>query len=211
MPVVYFDDTVPKHKKKVYKQIVERFGGKVTSKLPLRLRDDYHDDDDDDDSDNDENHRHKPNTKELVTHVVAWDEEEHDNPENVLRDESIRSHPESTMLEKLYLRTIVVVQPEAKKTSGILESTMASSKKKGGKVKEKHMPQMDQPMALVHWWYWPSSYDEWMPKEDVSGDQEDMLASRLYPNGPWVVGAKFIRDVENFNEWGLEEDYAILD
>ena len=45
---------------------------------------------------------------------------------------------------------------------------------------------------------------------DVAGEQESNPPSRP-PRGPWVVGCKFIRDVEIFNEWGLEDDYAIVE
>jgi len=69
---------------------------------------------------------------------------------------------------------------------------------------------LEDPMALVHWWYWPSSYDEWMLACDVAGEGESHPPARP-KGGPWVVGCKFIRDVENFNEWGLEADYAIVE
>jgi len=151
------------------------------------------------------------------THVVAWDGEEHDCPENIEDDSNIRSGVSE--LEKLYLRTITVVDPRAKKNTvggGIVESTVPDSKKKGGKLGGKGsggkraLVPLEDPMALVHWWYWPSSYDEWMLACDVAGEQESHPPARP-KGGAWVVGCKFIRDVENFNEWGLEADYAIVD
>ena len=65
-------------------------------------------------------------------------------------------------------------------------------------------------MALVHWWYFPSSYDEWMPAEEVSTIIE-VDGHPGIPGGPAVVGCKFIRDVEKFNEWGVESDYAVME
>ena len=65
-------------------------------------------------------------------------------------------------------------------------------------------------MALVHWWYHPSSYDEWTSAEEVS----NILEVDEHPgivNGPAVVGCKFVRDVEKFNEWGVESDYAVME
>ena len=29
--------------------------------------------------------------------------------------------------------------------------------------------------------------------------------------GPCVVGCKFMRDVERFNKWGVEADYAVME
>jgi len=65
-------------------------------------------------------------------------------------------------------------------------------------------------MALVHWWYHPSSYDEWTSADEVS----NILEVDEHPgivNGPAVVGCKFVRDVEKFNEWGVESDYAVME
>jgi hypothetical protein len=28
--------------------------------------------------------------------------------------------------------------------------------------------------------------------------------------GPCIVGCKFVRDVERFNEWGVKADYAVM-
>jgi hypothetical protein len=28
--------------------------------------------------------------------------------------------------------------------------------------------------------------------------------------GPWVVGCKFVRDVERFIEWGVKANYAVM-
>ena len=84
--------------------------------------------------------------------------------------------------ERMYLRTLSVFQP--KQPAGY--------------------PQM----ALVHWWFWPSSSDEWMPAANVDGEVEDPPDK---PPGVWCVACRFIRDVAKFNEWGNEIDYAILD
>jgi hypothetical protein len=36
-------------------------------------------------------------------------------------------------------------------------------------------------VALVHWWYFPASYDEWMDADDVSGEVESIpLSGELY-------------------------------
>ena len=71
-------------------------------------------------------------------------------------------------------------------------------------------PPPPKKMALVHWWYFPSSYDEWMPAEEVSTIIEVDDHPGI-PGGPAVVGCKFIRDVEKFNEWGVESDYAVME
>jgi hypothetical protein len=71
-------------------------------------------------------------------------------------------------------------------------------------------PNEGQGVALVHWWYYPDSYDEWIPSSevecrDVPEDPEDA------PGAPsakqWKVCCKFVRDVVQFNEWGNELDY----
>eukprot|EP00240_Pyramimonas_obovata_P013389 CAMPEP_0118928874 /NCGR_PEP_ID=MMETSP1169-20130426/6023_1 /TAXON_ID=36882 /ORGANISM="Pyramimonas obovata, Strain CCMP722" /LENGTH=253 /DNA_ID=CAMNT_0006870949 /DNA_START=78 /DNA_END=836 /DNA_ORIENTATION=- len=51
--------------------------------------------------------------------------------------------------------------------------------------------------ALVHWWYWPDSYDEWIPVDNISGDPE---ADEEPPSGAWTVYSRWIRDSARFNE-----------
>lgn len=115
-----------------------------------------------------------------VTHIIAHDPEEHDAPELI--------ESETAEAEKKFLRTLAVFDIPVGE---------------GDDVETKRM-------ALVHWWYFPSSYDEWMDASDVSGDLEkDKIATG--PGGAAVVGCKFIRDVERFNEWGCESDYAVMD
>eukprot|EP00002_Diphylleia_rotans_P040120 TRINITY_DN9453_c0_g1_i1.p1 TRINITY_DN9453_c0_g1~~TRINITY_DN9453_c0_g1_i1.p1 ORF type:complete len:1018 (+),score=223.35 TRINITY_DN9453_c0_g1_i1:86-3139(+) len=64
--------------------------------------------------------------------------------------------------------------------------------------KEKH--------ALVHWWFHPDSYDEWLPISEVEGDDPEPIENR---SGAWVVGMRWITDLSIFNEWMNEEDYLI--
>ena len=51
-------------------------------------------------------------------------------------------------------------------------------------------------MNLAHWWYYPDSYDEWLPAADVEGEAEP-------PSCParWRLHARFLRDSAEFNEW----------
>lgn len=60
-------------------------------------------------------------------------------------------------------------------------------------------------LALVHWWYYPDSYDSWIQEDDVQGDPE--------PNeeheGPWHVQMRWLQDTDLFNEWMNEIDYEV--
>mmetsp|Transcript_9629 Transcript_9629/g.14258 ORF Transcript_9629/g.14258 Transcript_9629/m.14258 type:complete len:1173 (+) Transcript_9629:138-3656(+) len=129
-----------------------------------------------------------------ATHVVASDPE-FDLEEDILEEE--RKEKEGVDVEKMYLRTVVLVDPAKEIATG------AGGKKKTGAGSS-------HPMALVHWWFWPSSYDEWMAASDVDGDVEQEPPARP-PGGPYCVGCKFVRDVAIFNEWGVEADYAVDD
>jgi hypothetical protein len=59
--------------------------------------------------------------------------------------------------------------------------------------------------ALVHWWYYPDSYDEWIP--DRGQVQASEPPETVEKNSSWIVNCRYIRDVEVFNEWGNEIDY----
>jgi hypothetical protein len=66
-------------------------------------------------------------------------------------------------------------------------------------------PYSEGGMALVHWWYSPDSYDEWIPSLEL----ETSDAPDLNPQMPmhYRVNCRFIRDATIFNEWGNEADY----
>lgn len=184
-PVVYFDESVPQDQMAEYKAIVKKFGGRVVKNFCANGEED------------------------APTHIVAWDSEEHDSAETLEKEKAL----EGNVVEKLYLRTLAVVDPtKTKKIGGIIETTMQDSKKKGGKIKHAKGAapiEFKDPMAFVHWWYHPSSYDEWMPAADVAGP--DTEEPPRPPGGPWIVACKFVRDVAIFNEWGWEGDYALSD
>jgi SWI/SNF related-matrix-associated actin-dependent regulator of chromatin subfamily C len=59
---------------------------------------------------------------------------------------------------------------------------------------------------LVHWWYYPDSYDTWLPATDVEGEQPDPDPPH---HGVWKVSPRFLTDLEVFNEWMNELDYEI--
>jgi SWI/SNF related-matrix-associated actin-dependent regulator of chromatin subfamily C len=183
LPAVYLDDSIPKENVAEYKSILKKFGARVVKDAGGK-------------------------GENAPTHIVVWDSEEHDSTDILEQEEAA-----GDLVEKLYLKTLTVVDPsKAKKSTGIIETTMQDSKKKGGKVKHgKGTAQVvfDHPMAFVHWWYHPSSYDEWMPAADVAGADTDVPPRP--EGGPWIIGCKFIRDVAKFNEWGSEGDYAVSD
>lgn len=62
--------------------------------------------------------------------------------------------------------------------------------------------------ALVHWWYYPDSYDNWINASDVEGDDpDDDTKKREF----WRLNPRYLYDLEKFNEWMNEIDYEILD
>jgi SWI/SNF related-matrix-associated actin-dependent regulator of chromatin subfamily C len=58
-------------------------------------------------------------------------------------------------------------------------------------------------LALVHWWYYPDSYNAWLPVSEVEGEADPVPTRQ----GPWVVTARFLTDLDVFNEWMNEVDY----
>ncbi|OZJ06071.1 hypothetical protein BZG36_01066 [Bifiguratus adelaidae] len=58
--------------------------------------------------------------------------------------------------------------------------------------------------VLVHWWYYPDSYDQWLPQsEQFIADPEDPPEH----TGAWHVSLRWLKDSQKFNEWMNEEDY----
>lgn len=63
----------------------------------------------------------------------------------------------------------------------------------------------EREVAFVHWWYYPSSYDEWVPLKMVQGEPEP----KKEPPEKWEIGARWLLDTDKFNEWIPEADYEI--
>ncbi|CAH1757508.1 8897_t:CDS:2 [Entrophospora sp. SA101] len=61
--------------------------------------------------------------------------------------------------------------------------------------------------VLMHWWYYPDSYDTWVEETSEHANPEPAPIN----NGPWNVGKRWINDSIKFNEWMNEEDYEISD
>ncbi|KAF9985875.1 hypothetical protein BGZ75_002454 [Mortierella antarctica] len=71
------------------------------------------------------------------------------------------------------------------------EEWLRTLEKKGGKV-------------LVHYWYYPDSYDEWLPETSSEFMDPEPVPEHT---GAWNISARWIRDSEKYNEWMNEEDY----
>ncbi|XP_014899391.1 SWI/SNF complex subunit SMARCC2 isoform X2 [Poecilia latipinna] len=61
--------------------------------------------------------------------------------------------------------------------------------------------------VLLHWGYFPDSYDTWIPASEIEAALEDPPS----PEKPRKVHAKWILDLDQYNEWMNEEDYEVGD
>ncbi|KAG0205966.1 hypothetical protein BGX28_002516 [Mortierella sp. GBA30] len=71
------------------------------------------------------------------------------------------------------------------------EEWLRTLEKKDGKV-------------LVHYWYYPDSYDEWLPETSSEFMDPEPVPEHT---GAWNISARWVRDSEKYNEWMNEEDY----
>uniref|UniRef100_A0AAQ4RD51 SWI/SNF related BAF chromatin remodeling complex subunit C2 n=1 Tax=Gasterosteus aculeatus aculeatus TaxID=481459 RepID=A0AAQ4RD51_GASAC len=59
--------------------------------------------------------------------------------------------------------------------------------------------------VLLHWGYFPDSYDTWIQASEIEASVEDPPS----PEKPRKVHAKWILDLDQYNEWMNEEDYEV--
>uniref|UniRef100_A0A3P9BLC2 SWI/SNF related BAF chromatin remodeling complex subunit C2 n=1 Tax=Maylandia zebra TaxID=106582 RepID=A0A3P9BLC2_9CICH len=59
--------------------------------------------------------------------------------------------------------------------------------------------------VLLHWGYFPDSYDTWIAASEIEAAVEDPPS----PEKPRKVHAKWILDLDQYNEWMNEEDYEV--
>ncbi|KAG0055628.1 hypothetical protein BGZ83_007928 [Gryganskiella cystojenkinii] len=71
------------------------------------------------------------------------------------------------------------------------EEWLRTLEKKDGKV-------------LVHYWYYPDSYDEWLLETSSEFMDPEPVPEH---EGAWKISARWVRDSEKYNEWMNEEDY----
>lgn len=62
------------------------------------------------------------------------------------------------------------------------------------------------PLALIHVWYRPDSYDTWLPSKDFPQPEEEPVHQ-----GVWKVESRWLEDGILFNETMNEEDYEITE
>lgn len=65
-------------------------------------------------------------------------------------------------------------------------------------------------MVLMHWYYFPDSFDTWNSADSVGLDSMS-LDSPSPRSEPWRVTYTWIYDTDVYNEWMSEEDYEVDD
>lgn len=62
--------------------------------------------------------------------------------------------------------------------------------------------------VLMHWYYFPESYDSWMPINGI--DLPENVPDNLPPSvDRWRVTASWVLDLDQYNEWMPETDYEV--
>ncbi|KAL8618460.1 hypothetical protein ACOMHN_049877 [Nucella lapillus] len=62
--------------------------------------------------------------------------------------------------------------------------------------------------CMVHWWFFPESYDTWVTNANIDYEPE---VSNINREEALHVTAHWLLDLEKFNEWMSEEDYMVDD
>lgn len=65
----------------------------------------------------------------------------------------------------------------------------------------------DKDYKLLHWFYHPDSYDDWVPSSDVLGHV--YMPRHRKDKEQWHLQARWARDLELHNEWMNELDYEM--
>mmetsp|Transcript_17048 Transcript_17048/g.28600 ORF Transcript_17048/g.28600 Transcript_17048/m.28600 type:complete len:843 (-) Transcript_17048:77-2605(-) len=151
-------------------------------------------------------------SEDAATHIVDWNEDvdggvgANENPDDptVASDDYIRIlevQKKSKIDWSLRSGTSSSASSATAAHNGT-EPAAAAGATKGGSS------DADSISALVHWWYYPDSYNEWLPAAEIDANDPPDLAT-LHPatRSKWYVCCRFILDCAIFNEWGNPLDY----
>ncbi|KAJ8945615.1 hypothetical protein NQ314_009143 [Rhamnusium bicolor] len=64
-------------------------------------------------------------------------------------------------------------------------------------------------MVMMHWYYFPNSFDTWVNLETAGLDGLSMDSNPSPHSGPWRVTYTWVFDTDQYNEWMAEEDYEV--
>ncbi|XP_015907833.2 SWI/SNF complex subunit SMARCC2 isoform X1 [Parasteatoda tepidariorum] len=59
--------------------------------------------------------------------------------------------------------------------------------------------------VMLHWWFYPDSFDTWVTGAEI--DQEPDIPDPV--DGPYEVNARWLLDLDTFNEWMNVDDYEV--
>ena len=131
--------------------------------------------------------------------------------EQVQRYQNIAtSHGAVVALDKEDATHIVVADTEGMAVDGDFCRTLAL--RKSNKKLDRDS------FAYVHWWFFSDSYNEWLPKDDIQGNEPNEPEAerpnlKSVPFGPVTVCLRWLEDTQQFNEWMNEEvrfDHSIV-
>ena len=105
----------------------------------------------------------------------------------------------------LQLHGAILVQSPAEATHIVVEDVPESIGNDRGSGFLR-VNQIRAKFAHIHWWFYPDSYDAWIGTSDVHGPE---VVPQSTLEGVHTVTARWVRDLDAFNEFMNEKDYQI--
>ncbi|KAL1493165.1 hypothetical protein ABEB36_011275 [Hypothenemus hampei] len=140
--------------------------------------------------------------------------------------EMFQTMEKALIQNKLYTLPIVYIDPSVDKTVGIKIKEIL--RKRNGQIVDNEenathilynttdspVEEYGRPvlrrdkMVLMHWYYFPDSFDTWVNLESVGLDSMS-VDSPSPRTEPWRVTYTWIFETDQYNEWMSEEDYEV--
>ncbi|XP_066259028.1 SWI/SNF complex subunit SMARCC2-like isoform X1 [Euwallacea similis] len=140
--------------------------------------------------------------------------------------EMFQAMEKALVQSKLYILPIIYIDSSVDK--GISQKIKEISRKRNGQVvdseesathilynpSDSQVEEYGRPvlkrdkMVLMHWYYFPDSFDTWVNLESVGLDSMSVDSSSPRTE-PWRVTYSWIFDTDQYNEWMSEEDYEV--
>ena len=112
-------------------------------------------------------------------------------------DSSISSRERSKLADIVQRHGATIVESETEATHIVVKDPNPPNPRDLANTEYCRTVERRERSVLVHWWYYPDSYDSWVPANQVEGEAEPVT-----PKDQWTVTERWVRTLDFWQQSG---------